>query len=102
VGLVQRAIEAEGIPTVGISILKEVTQKVRPPRSVFLRYPFGHPLGDAFNVAQQRTILLDALAGLETITAPGTILEPGYPWRKHHFDRAISIRREGAAHAPVL
>ena len=62
-GLVQRAIEAEGIPTVGISILKEVTQKVRPPRSVFLRYPFGHPLGEAFNVAQQRTILLDALAG---------------------------------------
>ena len=85
-GLIQRAIEAEGIPTVGISILKEVTQKVRPPRSVFLRYPFGHPLGEAFNVAQQRTILLDALAGLETITAPGTILEPGYPWRRHRFE----------------
>lgn len=101
-GLVQRAIEAEGIPTVGISILKEVTQKVRPPRSVFLRYPFGHPMGDAFNVAQQRTILLDALAGLETITEPGTILEPGYPWRTHHFDRATSIRRERTAHVPLL
>jgi hypothetical protein len=85
VGLVQRAIEAEGIPTVGISILKEVTEKVRPPRSVFLRYPFGHPLGEAFNVAQQRAILLDALAGLETITEPGTILEPGYRWRRHRF-----------------
>jgi hypothetical protein len=102
VGLVQRAIEAEGIPTIGISILKEVTEKVRPPRSVFLRYPFGHPLGEAFNVAQQRTILLDALAGLETIAKPGTILEPGYPWRKHHFDRATSTRREGTAHAPLL
>jgi D-proline reductase (dithiol) PrdB len=85
VGLVQRAIEAEGIPTVGISILKEATQKVRPSRSVFLRYPFGHPLGEAFNVAQQRTILLDALAGLETMTEPGTILEPGYRWRRHRF-----------------
>jgi hypothetical protein len=85
VGLVQRAIEAEGIPTVGISILREVTEKVRPPRSVFLRYPFGHPLGEAFNVAQQRTILLDALAALETITEPGTILEPGYVWRRHRF-----------------
>ena len=84
-GLVQRAIEAEGIPTVGISILKEVTEKVRPPRSVFLRYPFGHPLGEAFNIAQQRAILLDALAGLETITEPGTILEPGYRWRRHRF-----------------
>jgi hypothetical protein len=85
VGLVQRAIEAEGIPTVGISILKEATQKVRPSRSVFLRYPFGHPLGEAFNVAQQRTILLDALAGLETMTEPGTVLEPGYRWRRHRF-----------------
>ena len=45
-GLVQRAIEAEGIPTVGISLLKEVTEKVRPPRTLFLRYPFGHPLGE--------------------------------------------------------
>jgi D-proline reductase (dithiol) PrdB len=102
VGLVQRAIEAEGIPTVGISILREVTEKVRPPRSVFLRYPFGHPLGEAFNVAQQRAILQDAIAGLETITEPGTILEPGYPWRKHQFDRATSTHRERTAHAPLL
>ena len=85
-GLIQRAIEADGISTIGISILKEVTQKVRPPRSVFLRYPFGHPLGEAFNVKQQRAILLDALCGLETIVEPGTILEPGYAWRRHRFD----------------
>jgi len=84
--LIQRTIEAEGIPTVGISILKEVTEKVRPPRSVYLRYPFGHPLGDAFNVTQQRTILLDALRALETITEPGTIVEPGYAWRRHRFE----------------
>jgi len=86
VGLVQRAIEAEGIPTIGISILKEVTEKVRPPRSVFLRYPFGHPLGDAFNIAQQRTILLNVLNALESITEPGTIVEPGYQWRRHRFE----------------
>jgi hypothetical protein len=85
VGLVQRAIEAEGIPTVGISLLKEVTEKVRPPRTLFLRYPFGHPLGEALNIAQQRTILLDVLAALETITIPGTILDPGYAWRRHRF-----------------
>ena len=86
VGLIQRAIEADGIATVGISILKEVTQKVRPPRALFLRYPFGHPLGEAFHVAQQRTILSDALTALETATQPGTILEPGYRWRRHQFE----------------
>lgn len=85
--MIQRRIETEGIPTVGISILKEVTAKVRPPRAIYLRYPFGHPLGEAFHVAQQRTILLDALRALETIQEPGTILEPGYRWRRHRFEK---------------
>jgi D-proline reductase (dithiol) PrdB len=86
VGLIQRAIEAAGIPTVGVSILREVTEKVRPPRTLCLRYPFGHPFGEPFHAVQQRTILLDALRALETITEPGTILEPGYRWRRHRFD----------------
>lgn len=85
-GLLQRAIEAEGIPTIGITLQKEVTKKVKPPRALYLHYPFGHPLGEAFQVKQQRTILLDALQALETITEPGTILEPGYLWRRHRFE----------------
>lgn len=84
-GLLQRAIEAEGVPTVGITLQKEVTRKVKPPRAISLRYPFGHPMGEAFHVAQQRTILRDALRALETVAVPGTILEPGYAWRRHRF-----------------
>jgi hypothetical protein len=86
VGLLQRAIETEGISTIGITLQKEVTKKVKPPRALYLHYPFGHPLGEAFQVKQQRTILLDALQALETITEPGTILEPGYLWRRHRFE----------------
>jgi hypothetical protein len=85
VGLVQRAIEAAGIPTVGITLQKEITRRVRPPRALFLRYPFGHPLGEAFATAQQRTILRDALRVLETATTPATIVEPGYRWKRHRF-----------------
>ena len=84
-GLIQRAVEARGIPTIGITLQKEVTRRVKPPRALYLRYPFGHPLGEPFAVAQQRTILLDALTALASITEPGTILEPGYPWRRHRF-----------------
>lgn len=69
----------------GITLQKEVTMRVKPPRALYLRYPFGHPLGEAFHVNQQRTLLLDALKGLETLTDPGTILEPGYVWRRHPF-----------------
>jgi D-proline reductase (dithiol) PrdB len=85
VGLVQRAIEAAGIPTIGISLQKEVTRRVRPPRALHLRYPFGQPMGEPFATAQQRTILLDALTALETLAEPGQIVEPGYRWKRHRF-----------------
>lgn len=78
-------IEGEGIPTVGITLLREVTRKVRPPRALHLRYPFGHPLGEAFATRQQRAILLRALDTLVTATEPGTIVEPGWAWRRHDF-----------------
>jgi D-proline reductase (dithiol) PrdB len=86
VGLIQRAVEAVGIATIGITLQKEVTLKVRPPRALYLRYPFGHPMGEPFRPSQQRAILLDALAGLESIRVPGSILEPGYAWRRHRFE----------------
>ncbi len=84
-GLVQRAIEAAGIPTIGITLQKEITRRVRPPRALYLRYPFGHPMGEAFAAAQQRTILVDALRALETASVPGAIVEPGYRWKRHRF-----------------
>lgn len=84
-GLVQRAVEAAGIPTVGVTLQKEVTRKVKPPRAVYLRYPFGNPMGEAFAVAQQRAILEHALRTLETARVPGTIVEPGYAWKRHRF-----------------
>lgn len=84
-GLIQRAIEARGLPTIGVTLQRRVTEQVNPPRALYLRYPFGHPMGEAFHVAQQRRILRDLLAGLETIRVPGTILEPGYVWRRHRF-----------------
>jgi D-proline reductase (dithiol) PrdB len=85
VGLVQRAIETAGLPTIGITLQREITRRVRPPRALSLRYPFGHPMGEAFATAQQRTILLDALRALESVSVPGTILEPGYRWKRHRF-----------------
>ena len=85
-GLIQRVVEAVGIPTIGITLQPAITAKVQPPRALYLRYPFGHPMGEAFAVKQQRTILETALRGLETITEPGTILEPGWPWRRHRFE----------------
>lgn len=81
-GLVARTIEHHGIPTVSISIQRELTEKTRPPRALFLRWPFGHPLGEPFNTAQQRWVLCDALKALVELREPGTIIDLPYLWRR--------------------
>jgi hypothetical protein len=84
VGLIQRRIESAGIPTVSISILRRVTEKVKPPRALFLRWPLGHPLGEPGNLVQQFTVLHDALQFLYT-SSPGKILDLPYPWRRYKY-----------------
>jgi len=86
VGLIQREIEKAGIPTVGVSIVREYSEKVRPPRTVFVKWPFGHPLGEPGKILQQRAVVLEALKALYTITSPGQIIDLPFHWRRHDYD----------------
>ena len=86
-GLIQRTIEASGIPTVSISIVREYTEKIKPPRAIFLRWPFGHPLGEPGNINQQAAVLDKALEALSSIDTPGTIIEPGWRWRRERYSK---------------
>lgn len=88
-GLVAREIEAAGIPTVAISLALEITQNVGVPRAVFVKWPLGHPLGEASAATQQRTILFDSLHLLLTATEPGIIAEPGYRWRRQEYTEPL-------------
>lgn len=81
-GLIARIIEQHGIATVALSLQRELTETTRPPRALYLRWPYGHPLGEPFNVAQQRWVLNDALRALEEIRTPGTIIDLPYRWRR--------------------
>jgi hypothetical protein len=62
--------------------LKEIAEKVRPPRAVHLKWLFGHPLGEPGNRAQQLAVLHYALRALYDAREPGAILEPGWAWRR--------------------
>lgn len=84
-GLIAREIEAAGIPTVAISLTRDVTEQVGVPRALFVRWPLGHPLGEADAAAQQRTILYDCLHLLLTAQEAGIIAEPGYRWRRETY-----------------
>lgn len=60
-GLIQSVIEKCGIPTVSVSQLKEVTEKVSPPRALFVDTQLGYPLGQPHQPGQQKRILVAAL-----------------------------------------
>jgi hypothetical protein len=70
VGLIQGAIEEVGIATVSLSLLKEVTRKVRPPRTLFVPFPHGFALGRPHDAKLQREIILDALRLLDRSDLP--------------------------------
>jgi hypothetical protein len=70
VGLIQRIIEHQGITTVSLSLLQEITQKIRPPRALFVPYPLGYPLGIPGESALQRRIMMAAFALLSRNDCP--------------------------------
>ena len=83
--MVQREVERQGISTVGISISRKVSESVNPPRTYYLKYPFGHAMGEAFNRPQQKQIFIDCLKILETATEAGKIFVSQYRWKRHNF-----------------
>lgn len=66
VGLIASVIEKAGIPTVCLSLLREVTEQVQPPRALFVPYGMGYPLAEPKNAELQHRIIRSALALLES------------------------------------
>ncbi len=74
-GLIQRVIEAAGIPSISISLSLDISRKVRPPRALYPGLPLGHPLGYPDQAFRQLQILRLLLKYLAEIKTPGTIIE---------------------------
>jgi D-proline reductase (dithiol) PrdB len=73
VGLVARAVEQAGIPTVTLELIWPFQRVVGIPRIAAIEHPFARPFGDVSDVATQRAVLLAALRVFETARAPGWI-----------------------------
>lgn len=69
-GLIQSILERQGIPAVSISLLREVTEKVDPPRVLYVDWPLGYPLGEPNHADLQRRIIGQALRLLEETDLP--------------------------------
>jgi len=70
VGLIASIIERSGLPTVGLSLLREVTEKMKPPRALFVPFQHGYPLGEANDPELQHRIIKRAL---ELLVASGPL-----------------------------
>lgn len=70
VGLIAAALERAGIPTVCLMLLREVAERVRPPRSLVVPFAHGYTLGAPHDAEGQKTIMRKALALLDRNDVP--------------------------------
>jgi len=56
-----RALEAQGIATTSISMVREHTGKTKPPRALFVPFPFGYAMGRPNDPELQHRVLRAAL-----------------------------------------
>ena len=59
--MLARAIETAGVATTSISLVREHTEKIKPPRALFVPFPFGHALGRPDDPVLQHRVLRAAL-----------------------------------------
>ena len=74
VSLVAAELERQGIATVVIQLLREVAERVRPPRALLVPFHHGYPLDTPGDPKRQRLVLEAALRLLEDQTLSPPVL----------------------------
>ncbi len=63
-------IEEEGIPTTQISLIREHSEAIKPPRALWVPFELGRPLGVPNDADFQKQVLLSSLKLLEAEQGP--------------------------------
>jgi len=71
-----------------VTVARDVTEHVKPPRAVFVPFRMGHHFGVPFHAEAQRRVITGALDLISTATHSGQILDLPLRW--------ADLRREGA------
>jgi len=97
VGLVQRVLEAEGIPTVSLSMIPDFTRAVGVPRLAGIGYPMSRPMGRPGDAEGQRNVLRALLGVLGSAQVPGTVVELPFTWP----ETPAQARKAADVHPPI-
>lgn len=68
-------LEDEGLATVSISLVRMHTEKVQPPRALWVPFELGRPLGNPQDPVLQRRVLEQALSLLEVDEGPVVLVD---------------------------
>lgn len=79
-GVLARAVERCGLPTVCSTNARDITGLVKPPRSGFLNFPLGNSVGAPRDPAQQRAVCRDILSLAGRCEPAGMIVDLPYAW----------------------
>jgi hypothetical protein len=70
VGALANFIERAGVAIASISLIREQSEAVRPPRALWVPFALGRPLGSAGDPEFQKQVIRSALGMLATATGP--------------------------------
>jgi len=70
VGALGHYLEEGGIATTGISLIREHTEAIKPPRALWVPFELGRPFAVPHDAAFQRRVLLAVLRLLEASSGP--------------------------------
>ncbi len=74
VSLVAAELESQGVSTVVVQLLRNVAEKVRPPRALYVPFKHGYPLEAPNDPERQHKVMESALRLLENNSATPPLL----------------------------
>lgn len=93
--MLARALESAALPTTTIVLLKEHAQRTKPPRALFVPFPFGYALGKPNDPEFQHKVLN---AALELFTAVAGPVLAEFPLKGDAPSRLIQASAVQTAH----
>ena len=81
-GLVARVLEAGGIATVALGVVRRMIVDLPAPRNALVRFPLGQVFGPPGAKDRQRAVLRAALGLTQRALPIGAIVELPYKWKR--------------------
>ncbi|MCY4441373.1 MAG: hypothetical protein OXE53_14360 [Deltaproteobacteria bacterium] len=87
--LVANLVEASGIPTLLVGTVRDIVERVKPPRAVCIDNPVGRTFGPPRASRKQESLLAETLGRAHAFTRKGQIIDlpgnwtdrPGASWQ---------------------